>query len=72
MKTGRLLKLRRPQGVIHVYFYREGSRFHAAVYSVGDESGHPEPIHRVEGENETTVETETRAWIDRRFPPSST
>jgi hypothetical protein len=68
MKTGRLLKLKRPQGMLHVYFYREGSLFRAAIYAEGAQPGGAEPIHRVEGQSEAGVESEARAWIDRRYP----
>ena len=32
MKTGRLLKFRRPGGEVHAYLYKEEGQFRAALY----------------------------------------
>ena len=34
MKTGKLVKFRRPQAMLHAYLYRDGPLWRAAVYSM--------------------------------------
>lgn len=70
MKTGRLLKFRRPDGQVHAYFYRDANRYRAAVYSMapGGRAG-DDPVHSVSGASEAEVERLVRTWVDERFPP---
>ena len=69
MKTGRLLKFRRPGGEVHAYLYREEDHFRAALYllSSGREDG--SPLETLSGPVESTVEQDVRAWVDAHFPP---
>ena len=68
MKTGRLLKFRRPGGEIHAYLYREEEQFRAALYllSGGREDG--APLQILSGPVESGVEQDVRAWVDAHFP----
>ena len=68
MKTGRLLKFRRPDGEIHAYLYREEAQFRAALYllSGGREDG--APLQTLSGPVESGVEQDVRAWVDAHFP----
>jgi hypothetical protein len=70
MKTGRLLKFRRPGGEVHVYLYREGGQYRAALYllSAGREDG--SPLQTLSGPVESGVEQDVRAWADAHFPAS--
>jgi hypothetical protein len=71
MKTGRLLKLPRPGGELHVYLYQDGPEMKAAVYALGGEARSQEPIHLVSGATEAGVETQARAWVDAHFPKTT-
>jgi hypothetical protein len=67
MKTGRLLKFRRPGGEVHAYLYREEGQFRAALYlSGGREDG--APLQTLSGPVESAVEQDVRAWVDAHFP----
>jgi hypothetical protein len=68
MKTGRLLKFRRPGGEVHAYLYREEGQFRAALYvvSVGREDA--PPLETLSGPVESGVERDVRAWVDAHFP----
>jgi len=69
MKTGRLLKFQRPGGQIQAYFYRDASRYRAAVYSMGPGGkAADDPVHSVSGASEAEVERLVRTWVDERFP----
>lgn len=68
MKTGRLLKFRRPAGEVHAYLYREGTQFRAALYLLSAERSRGQPVHTLAGASETKVEEEVRAWVDKNFP----
>jgi hypothetical protein len=67
MKTGRLLKFRRPGGEVHAYLYREEDHFRAALYLSGREDG--SPLETLSGPVESGVERDVRAWVDEHFPP---
>jgi hypothetical protein len=68
MKTGRLLKMPRPGGELHVYLYQDGPEMKAAVYALGGEARSQDPIHVVSGATEAAVENLARAWVDAHFP----
>lgn len=65
MKTGRLVKIPRPDGDLHVYLYQDGPLAKAAVYRIGHGA---EPLHTVAGGSDTRVEEEARAWVAANFP----
>ncbi len=71
MKTGRLLKLPRPGGEVHVYLYQDGPEMKAAVYALGGEARSQDPIHVVSGATEAVVEAEARSWVDAHFPKTA-
>jgi hypothetical protein len=68
MKTGRLLKFRRPGGEVHVYLYKEEGQYRAALYlvSAGSEGG--PPLQTLSGPQESAVEQDVRAWVDAHYP----
>ena len=68
MKTGRMLKFRRPGGEIHAYLYEEKGQYRAALYllSTGREDG--SPVQTLSGPVESGVEQDVRAWVDATFP----
>ena len=68
MKTGRMLKFRRPGGEVHAYLYEEGGQFRAALYlmSAGSEDG--PPLQTLSGPLEDAVERDVRAWVDAHYP----
>ena len=68
MKTGRLLKFRRPGGEVHAYLYKEEGQCHAALYllSSGREDG--APVQTLSGPVESGVERDVRACVDAHFP----
>jgi hypothetical protein len=68
MKTGRLVKIPRPDGDLHVYLYQDGALAKAAVYRIGPASRNADPLHTVAGGSETGVEEEARAWVAANFP----
>ena len=70
MKTGRLLKFRRPGGEVHVYLYKEEGQYRAALYllSAGREDG--APLRTLSGPVESALEQDVRAWVDAHFPAS--
>ena len=68
MKTGRLLKFRRPGGEIHAYLYKEEGQFRAAVYLLSTEGDDKGPLQTLAGPVESGVEQEVRAWVDTHFP----
>ena len=68
MKTGRLLKFRRPGGEVHAYLYREEGQFRAAVYLLSGEAEDGAPLQTLSGPVESGVEQDVRAWVDAHFP----
>ena len=69
MKTGRLLKFRRPGGEIHAYLYKEGGEYQAALYLLSAERGRDgSPLQTISGPLEARVEEDVRAWVDAHFP----
>ena len=69
MKTGRLLKFRRPGGEIHAYIYEEHGQYRAALYLLSaarDRDG--APLETISGPEESAVERDARAWVDAHFP----
>jgi hypothetical protein len=68
MKTGRLLKFRRPGGEVHAYLYKEEGQFRAAVYLLSRQGEHDAPLQTLSGPVESGVEQDVRAWIDAHFP----
>jgi YD repeat-containing protein len=69
MKTGRLLKFRRPGGEIHAYLYKEEGQYRAAVYLLSAEHDRDgSPLQTVSGSVESAVERDVRAWVDAHFP----
>lgn len=69
MKTGRLLKFRRPGGEVHAYLYKEEGQFRAALYLLsGDEGKDGAPLQTLSGPVESGVERDVRAWVDAHFP----
>jgi hypothetical protein len=67
MKTGRLIKFRRPEGDVHAYLYREGGNARAAIYVAARAGGAP-PAITFSGPNEAEVEAQVRAWVEEHFP----
>ncbi len=67
MKTGRLLKFRRPAGDVHAYLYREGGNVQAAIYVAARAGGAP-PAVTFSGTSEAEVEAQVRVWVDEHFP----
>ena len=67
MKTGRLLKFRRPGGEVHAYLYKEEGQFRAALYLLSGE-GEDAPVQTLSGPVESGVEHDVRAWVDAHFP----
>lgn len=63
MKTGRLIKLHRPGGDVHIYLYKEGEGARASVYVMAP-GRERSPVHVVSGPDEDRVEAEARAWVD--------
>ena len=68
MKTGRLLKFRRPGGEVHAYLYKEEGQFRAALYLLSGESEDGAPLQTLSGPVESDVEQDVRAWVDAHFP----
>jgi hypothetical protein len=71
MKTGRLLKFRRPGGDVHAYLYLDAQAVRAALYlfTPGSErAGDRQPVHEIRGSSSEEVEAEVRAWIDAHYP----
>ncbi len=69
MRTGRLLKFRRPDGDIHAYLYREGQVFRASVFVLaGTPRSGQQPLETLSGASEDLVEADLRAWVERHFP----
>ena len=71
MKTGRLLKFRRPGGDIHAYLYLEADAVRAALYLFTPGPAHAAdraPVHEIRGTSPEAVEAEVRAWIDAHYP----
>jgi hypothetical protein len=71
MKTGRLLKFRRPGGEVHVYLFKEEGQFRAAVYVLAGEGEGDAPRQTLSGPEESGVEQDVRAWVDTHFPVKS-
>jgi len=68
MKTGRLLKFRRPGGEVHAYLYKEEGQFRAALYLLSGEGEDRGPVQTLSGTEESGVEEDVRAWVDAHFP----
>ena len=68
MKTGRLLKFRRPGGEVHAYLYKEEGQFRAALYLLSAEGEDRGPVQTLSGTVESGVEQDVRAWVDAHFP----
>jgi hypothetical protein len=68
MKTGRLLKFRRPGGEVHAYLYKEEGQFRAALYVLSGEGEDGAPLQTLSGPLESGVEQDVRAWLDAHFP----
>lgn len=68
MKTGRLLKFRRPGGEVHAYLYKEEGLFRAALYLLSGEGEDAAPLQTLSGPVESGVEQDVRAWVDAHFP----
>jgi len=68
MKTGRLLKFRRPGGEVHAYLYKEEGQYRAAVYLLSAERDDDSPMQTLSGPVESGVERDVRAWVDAHFP----
>lgn len=68
MKTGRLLKFRRPGGEVHAYLYKEQEQFRAALYLLSAEGEDGRPLETLSGPVESGVERDVRAWVDAHFP----
>jgi hypothetical protein len=68
MKTGRLLKFRRPGGEVHAYLYEEAGQYRAALYLLSADRPDDAPIEMLSGAEESGVEQDVRAWVDSRFP----
>ncbi len=67
MKTGRLLKFKRPGGEVQAYLFHDGDVVRASLYLMAP--GYEEsPVHEVTGANSEGVEAEVRDWIDCYFP----
>jgi hypothetical protein len=70
MKTGRLLKFRRPGGDVHAYLYEEAGAVRASVYVLAPGQDRL-PVHEVSGADSEAVEAEVRAWVQAHFPRPS-
>lgn len=69
MKTGRLVKFRRPGGDIHAYLYKEEGQYRAALYLLSAERGRDNsPVHTMSGPLESRLEEDVRAWVEVHFP----
>ena len=68
MKTGRLLKFRRPGGEIHAYLYEEQGQYRAALYLQSARREDGSPLQTLSGPVESGVEQDVRAWVDANFP----
>jgi hypothetical protein len=69
MKTGRLLKFRRPGGEIHAYLYKEEGQYRAALYLLSADRGRDgSPLQTISGPVESDVEEDVRAFVDAHFP----
>jgi hypothetical protein len=68
MKTGRLLKFRRPGGEVHAYLYKEEGQYRAALYLLSGEREDGSPLQTLSGPVESGVEQDVRAWVDAHFP----
>jgi hypothetical protein len=68
MKTGRLLKFRRPGGEVHAYLYKEDGQFRAALYLLSGGSEDGSPLHTLSGPVESALEQDVRAWVDAHYP----
>ena len=68
MKTGRLLKFRRPGGEVHVYLYKEGGQYRASVYLFSGSGADTAPLHVLTGAQEPALEQDVRDWVDAHFP----
>jgi hypothetical protein len=68
MKTGRLLKFRRPGGEVHAYLYKEEGQFRASVYVLSGQGDDDAPLQTLSGPAESGVEQDVRAWVDAHFP----
>lgn len=68
MKTGRLLKFRRPGGEVHAYLYKEEGQYCAALYLLSGEHRDDSPMETLSGPVESGVEQDVRAWVDAHFP----
>lgn len=67
VKTGRLLKFRGPGREVQAYLYRDGDRYHAAIYvDTGQRGG--EPVRTLTGSSEEEVETSVRSWVSQTYP----
>jgi hypothetical protein len=67
MKTGRLLKFKRPGGEVQAYLFHDGDVVRASLYLMAP--GYEEsPVHEVTGASSEGVEAEVRDWIDCYFP----
>jgi hypothetical protein len=71
MKTGRLLKFRRPGGEVHVYLYKEEGQYRAALYLPSSGPGDGSPLQMLSGPVESGVEQQVRDWVDLHFPTRS-
>jgi hypothetical protein len=69
MKTGRLLKFRRPGGEVPAYHYRGEDLFRAALYQLSSGREDGSPLETLSGPLESGVEQDVRAWVDTHFPP---
>lgn len=68
MKTGRLLKFRRPGGEVHAYLYKGEGQYCAALYLLSAERRDDSPMETLSGPMESGVERDVRAWVDAHFP----
>ena len=66
MKTGRLLKFRRPGARLQAYLYREQGSWRAAVYDLM--SAAETPVHTVQADAEAEAERLVREYIDSLYP----
>jgi hypothetical protein len=67
VKTGRLLKFKRPGGEIHAYLYHDGEVVRASLYLLAP-GYERSPVHEVTGADSDEVEAEVRDWVDCYFP----
>jgi hypothetical protein len=68
VKTGRLLKFRRPGGEVHAYLYKEDDEFRAALYLLTADREDGSPMETLTGPAESGVERDVRAWVDAHYP----